>query len=178
MALALLYCGSGGVTQEAMQASLVFNNLTTIPIVAEDFYYFLRGITTTNSYGGASLEIANGIYIKEGYAIRESFQSLAKKNFLSQVTNINFKENVIAADTINNYISNQTHGKITDLVQSNTITDDTVMILVNTIYFKAFWNHRFSASKTVNGSIFYTSSSTTTNVDMMYQEVILSDLEI
>lgn len=170
--LAILYCGANGATKAEMQASLIFNNLTTIPMVTENFRYFLQGITTTYPFGGATIEMVNGLYIRDGYTIRKSFQALAQQSFFSHITNINFTQNVVAATKINNYVSNHTNGQITNLVDPSTITQDTVMILVNSIYFKAFWKHGFSAANTVNGSIFHTSSTTSTNVDMMYQEVL------
>lgn len=117
------------------------------------------------------MQIANAIYVNEKYAIRSSFKKLATQKFYSQVVNVDFSKKVAAAQTINGWVAETTNGLITDLVAAKTLKKDTGMILVNAMYFQAYWKNQFSASKTVNASTFYTGSSTTTTIDMMYQEV-------
>lgn len=117
------------------------------------------------------MQIANAIYVNEKYAIRSSFKKLATQKFYSQVVNVDFSKKVAAAQIINGWVAETTNGLITDLVAAKTLKKDTGMILVNAMYFQAYWKNKFSASKTVNASTFYTGSSTTTTIDMMYQEV-------
>jgi len=45
---------------------------------------------------------------------------------------------------INNWISEQTEGRIQDLIPPGAINKLTRLILTNAIYFKATWHHPFS----------------------------------
>jgi len=54
-----------------------------------------------------------------------------------------------AAAIINQWVSENTHGKITDLL-SSPIDPDVVMYLINTIYFLGQWQHKFDKALTVS----------------------------
>ena len=64
-------------------------------------------------------------------------------NDVENVRSVDFWNNPIAAtEEINNWISQQTNGKI-DPMYSETLDPDTAMILVSSLYFKASWNNEF-----------------------------------
>ena len=73
-----------------------------------------------------------------------------------------------AAATINAWVSDQTHGKIQNLISAAAITTYTRLILTNAIYFQGNWATAFKASLTQDAS-FETSPGESSSVQMMQQ---------
>ncbi|XP_068842642.1 antithrombin-III isoform X5 [Capricornis sumatraensis] len=71
--------------------------------------------------------------------------------------------------TINQWISNKTEGRITDVIPPQAIDEFTVLVLVNTIYFKGLWKSKFSPENTKK-ELFYKADGESCSVPMMYQE--------
>lgn len=57
---------------------------------------------------------------------------------------INFANRARAANTINSWVSQKTHGKIENLISPDALNGLTRLVLVNAIYFKGNWVHRFT----------------------------------
>lgn len=166
--LSLLYCGAKGNTATAMQNVLQLSDLATVQDVANNFYYLLLPFENSGL-----IQIANGIYVNDEYELRSAYEVIAEQQFFSTVSSVNFTENDAAAQTINDYVSGATHGKITDLISADSLKPDTGLVAVNAIYFNGRWATKFSNSDTKSGTTFYTSNTTTTSVDMMYKYVNL-----
>lgn len=67
---------------------------------------------------------------------------------MSRVDSVNFANNYEASRTINNFVENKTKGKIRELIKPNMLNADTRVVLVNAIYFKGDWEHKFEAKRT------------------------------
>jgi serpin B len=72
--------------------------------------------------------------------------------------------------TINNWVSDNTAGKIKDLLPQGSITNFTRLVLTNAIYFKAAWQNPFDKARTQNGTFNLLSGSTVTVPVMKNQE--------
>ncbi|XP_044771887.1 antithrombin-III isoform X5 [Neomonachus schauinslandi] len=70
---------------------------------------------------------------------------------------------------INKWVSNKTEGRITDVVPQDAINELTVLVLVNTIYFKGLWKSKFSLENT-RKELFYKADGESCLASMMYQE--------
>ncbi|KAK2720442.1 hypothetical protein QYM36_004356 [Artemia franciscana] len=70
---------------------------------------------------------------------------------------------------INEWVKNQTKGKIGNFLNESDIYKRTRMVLVNAVYFKGDWKHQFNPEKT-KPEIFHVSSNKQSFVDMMFQE--------
>jgi len=68
--------------------------------------------------------------------------SIIKKRCTYEVTGTRF------AQKANGFIEKNTNGLIRDVVDASTISPESAMILINTLYFKADWKHKFKASGT------------------------------
>ncbi|XP_069336340.1 antithrombin-III isoform X4 [Eulemur rufifrons] len=71
--------------------------------------------------------------------------------------------------TINEWVSNKTEGRITDVIPAGAIDELTLLVLVNTIYFKGLWKSKFSPENT-REELFYKADGETCPASMMYQE--------
>lgn len=161
IALALLEAGAKGETAGEIRKVLHLPNSTTE--IEEAFKQFLNSITPTEDL---SLHTANKVYIKENLPVKKNFLNVAQKTFKADVDNINFSDNVRAAQTINEWIETQTQNKIRNLVNPQSLRKDTIAILINALYLKARWWHEFAKSMTKKVK-FYKSSTEVVEVDGM-----------
>ena len=70
-----------------------------------------------------------------------------------------------SVEQVNNYVSEQTNGKITDLIDS---IDNVSFIIINAIYFKGSWDIKFDESSTKKRA--FKNYNGTVMVDTMYQK--------
>jgi serpin B len=70
--------------------------------------------------------------------------------------------------TINQWVSDQTEGKIKDLLPQGSINELTRLVLTNAIYFNAAWASQFEKAMTQNGP-FHRLDGSTVTVPMMHQ---------
>ncbi|XP_055322227.1 serine protease inhibitor 42Dd-like [Sitodiplosis mosellana] len=153
-ALALLQQGSGGSTFEELRNGLhlTADKETTANQFLE-YYDLLR-----KSAGKSILTIANHVYIKTGYQVNPNFK------FTSDV---NFANSDASAATINGFVTEKTQGKITNLIEPTSLNTLTRVVLVNAIYFKGDWLHKFPKDRTKKDH-FYISEVDTVKVDFMH----------
>ncbi|XP_051860068.1 serine protease inhibitor 42Dd-like isoform X2 [Drosophila albomicans] len=112
------------------------------------------------------LHIANKIYIKTGYQLRDEFSSLVSKKFLSAVEPINFENQKLAADQINSWVALRTNNLIKNIVSPSILSSDTRLLLINAIHFKGNWVHQFS-EKSTRSLPFYLNDAESIRVPIM-----------
>merc|ERR1711909_126303 len=79
---------------------------------------------------------------------KKSFLDIVRRDFYSEVAEVDFVRKESAAKTINKWVENQTGNKIKDIVDPGMFDHDTKVVLVNAIYFKAKWAKKFDESLT------------------------------
>ncbi|XP_062130988.1 serine protease inhibitor 42Dd-like isoform X2 [Drosophila sulfurigaster albostrigata] len=131
--------------------------------IAESFHEVLAAYEKSSI-----LHIANKIYIKAGYQLRDKFSSIIFKKFLSAVEPIDFMD-VRAADQINSWVALRTNNLIKKIVDSSTLTASTRLLLINAIHFKGNWVHQFPKIHTRNEP-FYGNTVKSIDVPMMNLE--------
>lgn len=98
-------------------------------------------------------EIGNSMWIKESFPIQDSFLEINKKYYDARIENMDFSESV-AAEKINHWVRQSTKNKIQKIVEGP-LDAQTIMFLINAIYFKARWAEQFDPQKT-RPDTFYT----------------------
>jgi len=106
---------------------------------------------------------ANSLWIKRNYPFKESFVKLAKTWYDADVFSLK-ANSPSSVKEINRWVSDKTRGLITDPISD--IDPLTVVLLVNTLYFKGAWVNEFSERLTQKEA-FTLSSGETVMVDMM-----------
>lgn len=145
-----------------MKQSLYFNDNKTV--TANQFYEINRFLE--NNDEKTSLLIVNQIYVNERYTLNETFQGVAAKKFSCGLESLNFDINTQAARTINNFVAEKTNYQIKDFIQPDRITKDISVMLINAIYFKGSWKHKFDKTLTAAGN-FYVNEKEAVRVDFM-----------
>ncbi|CAG9785165.1 unnamed protein product [Diatraea saccharalis] len=115
---------------------------------------------------GTTLDLADKIYIANRYKPSNSFEQDLNNVFNAKSETVDFNNGNQAADIINQWVSDKTKGKITDLVSPTMFNSLTRLALVNAVYFKGTWKTKFDA-KLTQPSDFYVNPNKTVKVDMM-----------
>ncbi|XP_077013129.1 antithrombin-III [Tamandua tetradactyla] len=118
----------------------------------------------------SELVSANRLFGDKSLTFNETYQDISEVVYGAKLQPLDFKGNAEQSRvTINNWVANKTEGRITDVVPSDAINELTVLVLVNTIYFKGLWKSKFSPENT-RKELFYKADGETCTVSMMYQE--------
>ena len=119
-----------------------------------------------------TLEIANAVWGRLGYAWLDSFLDVLAESYGAGLRVLDFIGNPEGArETINTWVEAQTHDRIQDLIPANAITADTVMVLVNAIFFKASWAEPFEEALTADDA-FHFQDGATQDVPMMHHPLV------
>jgi serine protease inhibitor len=162
-ALGMAYNGAAGDTAEAMKQTLNFANLSKEEI--NEGYLGLMTLLTTMD-PEVTLEIANSIWYAQNLSVLDEFIANCATYFMAVVQALDFSDSSAAA-TINNWVSDKTKGKITEIVE-NPIDPLIVMYLINAVYFKGDWTTKFKEESTADGD-FYLENGDKKTVKMMHQ---------
>ncbi|XP_010185219.1 PREDICTED: leukocyte elastase inhibitor-like [Mesitornis unicolor] len=116
------------------------------------------------------LTLANNLFIQQGFELRQQFLMCAKELYGAVLQTVDFHGAVEAARLkINTWVESETQGKIKELFAPGVIDVHALLVLVNVIYFKATWEHKFEEQKTVQRD-FKLNQNEKKPVQMMYQK--------
>ncbi|XP_009871732.1 PREDICTED: serpin B12-like [Apaloderma vittatum] len=116
------------------------------------------------------LTLANNLFIQQGFELQQKFLMCTKELYGAMVQTLDFHGAVEAARIkINTWVESETQGKIKELFAPGVIDARALLVLVNVIYFKASWEHKFEEQKTVQRD-FKLSQNEKIPVQMMYQK--------
>jgi len=173
LALAMTYAGARGETAEQMADTLhffleqerlhpAFNWL--------DAELASRGEGAQGKDGGAfRLNIANAIWGQKDYEFLSAFLDVLAENYGAGLRILDFiTETEASRLAINQWVSNQTEGRIKDLIPEGAISELTRLVLTNAIYFNAAWAYPFTKGLTADGA-FYLLNGGQVTVPMMKQ---------
>jgi serpin B len=117
------------------------------------------------------LNIANAIWGQEGYAFLPEFLDVLAQNYGAGLRLVDFagapEESRLV---INDWVSDQTEGKIQDLMPPDLVHTLTLLVLTNAIYFNAPWSYPFTPQETEDGA-FHLLDGGEVTVPMMNQDL-------
>ncbi|XP_074055528.1 serpin B12 [Macrotis lagotis] len=117
-----------------------------------------------------TLSMANRLYGEQEFPICAEFSDNVMKFYHTTIESVDFrKDTEKSRQQINFWVECQTQGKIKDLFDKDNITDSTVLVLVNAVYFKAKWEKSFDHDKTED-SPFWLNKNEQKSVKMMRQK--------
>lgn len=163
-ALAMVYAGSDGNTATELQQVMGYGSNNS------NFHQIFNRLTTNieqnvSSPTNSEVNVVNKIWRSSSLNFLPNFEATMNNEYLAPVVPIDFSQSAAARQQINNWVDQETHQLIPELLPTDFISDQTVSVLVNAVYFKADWEHQFSPSAT-QAQTFKTTSSTV-SADMM-----------
>jgi serpin B len=155
-ALAMTWAGARGANETQMAEVLSFSlsqEKLHPAFNALDLTLASRGQGAQGMDGqGFRLRLVNAIWGQQGYGFLESFLDALAVNYGAGLRLLDFLADPDAARlVINDWVEQQTEGKIKDLLEPGTVTGDTRLVLTNAIYFNAQWKEVFPKENTQDG---------------------------
>lgn len=125
-------------------------------------------VKALSSHASGQFHIANGMWISDDIQVLPSFRKTIENDFLASVQTLDFRDSQESSDIINEWISEQTQGKIPSLLSPGDLDESTKLVLTNAIYFKGAWKFAFDSKATHPGS-FWIDENTASKALMMEQ---------
>lgn len=148
-ALGLLYTGAGGTTQQQMAEVLALPEN-----VDQAFLNLAAQVNAPPDYEGIvfQLNVSNALWPQQGITLKEDYVTRLADYYGALLQSVDYAAPEAAAEQINTAISEQTNGRITNLIDPSTLNPQTRLILTNAIYLNAAWALMFDESETVDGA--------------------------
>jgi len=181
LALAMTYAGARSETERQMADTLHFNlpqDRLHPAFNALDLELAGRGQGAEGKdEEGFRLNIVNAVWGQEDYRFLAAFLDVLAENYGAGLRLLDFQAAPEESRVIiNDWVSEQTEGRIEDLIPQGAIDALTRLVLTNAVYFNAAWLNPFSEEATSDGT-FYLLSGDTVTVPMMRQTASFGYLE-
>nr|ABV57466.1 serine protease inhibitor [Paragonimus westermani] len=100
---------------------------------------------------GVQLSLANRLFVVQPATIVEQFKQILTKDYDASIEQIcSLPSDEAKRQHINKWTSENTGQKITELLPTGAVNADTVLALVNELYFKGMWKNQFDKRKTLH----------------------------
>ena len=163
IALTMTYNGAVGETERAMAEVLEIDALDLSTI--NNSNKALRN-SLENPDPQVEISIANSIWSRQGVDFNADFLDRNRVFFGAEIASLDFSSPQAAA-TINSWVDTNTNGKIEKIVDR--INPQTLLFLINAIYFKGNWQDEFDKALTRPGT-FHLPNGSEKRVQMMRRE--------
>ncbi|MGF1657440.1 MAG: serpin family protein [Verrucomicrobiales bacterium] len=153
-ALAMTAAGAKGATLEEMHQVLHYGAADQAELIIDSFTQLLTALRALDGSpdrleGGlrTTLRVVNRIFVQEAFEVSPEFQDAMAE--LAAFESKPFNTNPDGArQEINAWVSEQTQNKIENLLPGGSISNNTMTVLVNALYFKGSWARAFSPHST------------------------------
>ncbi|XP_037661980.1 plasminogen activator inhibitor 2 [Choloepus didactylus] len=177
--MAMVYMGARGNTADQMAKVLQFSEVGNLKAITEKFTsceamqqiqkdrypeailqaqareripssFLALNSALNTSTGDYLLESANKLFGEKTARFKEEYIQLCEKYFSTEPEAVNFLDSAEEArKKMNSWVKAQTKGKIPDLLPEGSVNAETMMVLVDAVYFKGKWKTPFE--KKLNG---------------------------
>ncbi|MCE5345611.1 MAG: serpin family protein [Bacteroidales bacterium] len=161
-ALSMTLNGANGVTRDSILNALRINGITPEEI-NNSFKDLTEALLSVDKR--VLISIANSVWTENDFKVKKSFIDILEDYYNAKSEQFDIND-ASAPDKINAWIEDNTNGLIKNMIDK--LDDNTVMLLINAIYFKGKWKSQFDKSATVEKP-FYTPSGSSAEVPMMKQ---------
>ncbi|XP_036597899.1 leukocyte elastase inhibitor-like [Trichosurus vulpecula] len=164
-ALAMVLVGARGDTEAQMSKIFHFDEV-------DEVHSRFQSLNTSINKHGASyiLKLANRLFGEKSYDFLSEFLGSTQKLYGAELATVDFQNASEAArKEINQWVKEQTEGKIPELLVSGSVDSLTKLVLVNAIYFKGNWEEKFDKALTTDAP-FRLNKREKKTVKMMYQK--------
>ncbi|MBN2494102.1 MAG: serpin family protein [Deltaproteobacteria bacterium] len=161
IALGMTFNGTGGSTEQGMRAALEYGDLS-LEEIDQGYRSLIELLVGLDPE--VQMEIANSIWYRLGFDVLQTFIDAMLEFFDALVTAVDFTDPG-TVNAINAWVEEKTHGKIDTILDRTSA--DTVMVLINAIYFKGTWTYQFDPEDSSDGT-FHTGAGGDKSVKMMH----------
>lgn len=141
-ALAMTYEGAAGETAREMESVFHFPESS---ILRTNFASIYNELNKRNK--AYELRTGNALWVQEDFPLLKEFSTIVETYYGGRAVNLDLKKDESKV-TINEFIEEQTNGKITEIIPKDANLENTKLIITNAIYFKGNWEWEFDKSNT------------------------------
>ncbi|XP_038189477.1 serpin B6-like [Arvicola amphibius] len=148
-ALAMVFMGAKGNTASQMVQALSLEKCSGNGDgdVHQGFQSLLTEVNKTGTQ--YLLKTANRLFTDKTFDLLASFKDSCRKFYEAEMEELDFKgDTEQSRQHINTWVAKKTEDKITELLSRDSLNSDTLLVLVNAIYFKGNWEKRFNKEDT------------------------------
>lgn len=162
-ALGMVYLGAAGSTEKEMAQTLEFK--LDKARLAPAFNSLLNKL---NVEPHVKLSVVNSLWAEKTYPIQKNYMDWVVQSYGAELRAVDFLHaSEPTRQEINSWVSDKTNRRIENLIPERVLSPETVLTLVNAIYFKAGWADKFKVRHTQDG-VFSVDAKTEVNVPLMY----------
>ncbi|KAJ0577256.1 putative Serpin family protein [Helianthus annuus] len=146
VALSVLSAGCKGETLDQL---LAFLKADTTDDLNSLYLQLVSSILADGSPGGGPiLSSVNAVWVGENFHLKPCFKQVVDTVYRAACKQVDFHKGVEVAREVNSWAKKETKGLIKEVITAKEVTDDTMIILANAIYFKGTWTQKFNTSLT------------------------------
>jgi serpin B len=152
LAMGMIYEGAQNNTFDEIQKTMNYPDIEKFYNEINPYYKQLQDMNLDTNM---QMNIANKVYVEKTFQILPQYQENLTTHFKTNIENVDFKNQFSKVENqINKWVEKETKEKIKNLLPKNTLTKETLMVLVNAIYLKASWRFPFEESNTTEKEFF------------------------
>ena len=162
-ALSMTLNGADGTTREAMLKALRVNGIT-LEEINNSYKNLTEDLLSVDKR--VIMNIANSVWTENRISPKQSFIDILEDYYSAESKAFSITD-PSAPDKINAWIDENTNGLIKEMIDK--LEENTVMLIINAIYFKGKWKLQFDKNNT-GQELFYKPGGTSADVPMMNQK--------
>ena len=163
MALSMTMNGAKNATLDEMKEALRAKNYSMDDINNYNKSLMEALVAVDKS---TTLSIANSIWYHNTYTFDNGFISVNKDNYNAEIKAVDFGS-TNTVNQINSWVSEKTNKKIPEIIK--VLSPESVICLINAIYFKGIWRDKFDKSRTKDEDFYSEGGASMGKVKMMSQ---------
>ncbi|XP_017465290.1 PREDICTED: leukocyte elastase inhibitor-like [Rhagoletis zephyria] len=143
LVLALLTEATGNGTRSRRQLLATLGDIKAAENLRSFYRKTLASLKKVNPH--YTLHLETRLYTDASIKPLPAYEELLKSAYETPIEQLEFADGVAAAEQINSWIARATEGRLQQLVTEEGVANS-VMLLVNAIYFNGLWRRQFSES--------------------------------
>lgn len=165
LALILLYEGAQGQTAYELAGAL---HLPASRSATRDKFMTILRSLGNPSCSECTLNLGTRLYIDSNVSTRQRYAAIIKTFYETDLINTNLSDSHHAAQMINNWVRNVTENNIEKIIEDEKKLEDSVMLVMNAIYFKDAWRRQYFLPNNTQIGKFFTGPDSHVNVEFMH----------
>nr|XP_002130997.1 leukocyte elastase inhibitor-like isoform X1 [Ciona intestinalis] len=164
-ALAMTHLGAKGKTAKQIDDAFMFSKI-------EDGRFHsafgeLHGLLFDKASDNVTVKSSNRVFADKKRKVLEDYKN-ALTVYGAKLENVDFKTPSNAVKQINDWASDATNGKISNMLQDDAVDSNTALIVANAVYFRGDWHSKFNEMQTERRA-FYVSHYKIVETPFMFQ---------
>src|SRR5262249_37184798 len=143
MCMAMAYAGAEGKTGDAMRKALFFPAGDRLPVCFQSLRQSL--VAAPSEDAAQRLRVANRIFHDQSLKPQPNWLNLTRTYYAAEAAPVDFHtDSGGASRLINQWVAEQTAGKIPEIIPDGALKPSVSVVLVNAVYFDQPWEERFT----------------------------------